>query len=214
MITNEQALELLMFAIVGDNRGVHDSNITLWREVSRQGGWTYEQGFRAVIEHRTFKPGVYLEAGHITQRVAEVRKDIRARWYCPAPPRELADDPAAEIAWRRRAAAEYVERNLALWAAGEPLDDAQSPLDDLAEKRGLLPAATGEASDARRAAVLGMRRFAAKTAVPEESPADRAAARAARVARWAAVDGCPSCDDEGMRAGVVCDHVEPQREAS
>lgn len=216
MITNEEALTLLEWALCGDNRNIDKANVMLWREVAKQGGWTYEQGVRAVIEHRTYKPGVYLEPGHVTQRVAEVRKDIRTRWYAPAPPLELADDPAAEIAWRRRAIAEFVDRNLSLWAQGEPLEEAPSPLGEVDEKRGELPSACPGDSEIKRAALAEMRRFTKRTAVEpskEEAAEERAQAVAARRARWAAVDVCELCDDEGARLGthghlVVCNHAE------
>jgi hypothetical protein len=223
MITNEEALTLLELALCGDNRTIDKANVMLWREVAKQGGWNLEQGMRAVIEHRTYKPGVYLEPGHVTQRVAEVRKDIRTRWYAPTPPLELADDPSAEIAWRRRVIAEFVERNLSLWAQGEPLEDAPLPTIEN-EKRGELPTAGPGDSQAKREALAQLRRFTWQTSMPERArtATEHALAIAARVGRWEAVDACELCDEEGVRRGgegqlITCTHPSlptPRRVAS
>ncbi len=214
MISREQALNLYKLTQVGDNRTAPDEmTIRLWREVSRQGRWTFEQALQAIIEHRTYRPGVYFEPGHVTLRVDEVRRDIRSRWYPPDPPRELADDPAAEIAWRLREAAAFLDRNLALWVAGEPLDAPAPPPPD--EKRCELPAAS---SPARRELLVSMRKFGQCTAAePPDPVAERAEARARQAAMWRAIDACRVCDDQGMRGGNVCVHprrAEPVQDAT
>lgn len=176
MITNEQAVELYELAQLGDNREVPPINkLKLWRAVAQQGGWTYEQGFRAIIEHRSENPGVYFEPGHISQRVAAVRAQIRNRWYCPDPPRHLADDPLAEIAWRRQSAEDFMQRNLAHWVVGEPLElSTGGEIENV--KRGELP--EGGDSAAMREALALVRSFTNRRRVPNArvSPEDSAAA--------------------------------------
>jgi hypothetical protein len=219
MITNVQALELYWTAQLTDHRDPPpDHVLTLWREVSKQGKWTYEQGMRAIIEHRTYKPGEYFEPGHITKRVMEVRKEIGGRWYCPDPPDHLFDDPRAEIEWRRRAQQEFMNRNLALWAEGEPFESINEVLGLENEKRGALPAAAAYDSPAKRAALEEIRKFSTRTRIPKEGVSEEERIRARdelRRKRWEAVDACGQCDDEGLNEhGFVCDHVQQKGSAA
>lgn len=216
MITNDEAITLLEMAASNDKRTIGKTDVMVWREVSKTAGWTFQQAARALIEHISFEAGVYLTPAHVTKRIAEVRKQIQTSWQQPPPPRELADRPAAEIAWRRSEAAAFAERNLDLWADGEPFEEPPSPVGDLNVKRGELPPGAAGDSLEKLAALAEIARFTKRTVIEstrEQGAELRAQAAAARRARWEAVDGCALCDDEGARLGthghlVVCNHVE------
>jgi hypothetical protein len=172
MITNEQALNLYELTQLGDNRKPPiPAQLMLWRKVSERGNWSYEQAVQAIIEFRSDHPGEYFEPGHVSTRVAELRKEIRQRWECPDPPYELADDPMAECQWRRRMCAEFTERNLARWTQGLPLAsvgqvfeiEGASPLSSRAD----FPAVQSGDHPDKVAAVMGMRQFSRKSQVPK-----------------------------------------------
>lgn len=165
MITNEQALNLYELTQLGDNRKPPlPAQLMLWRKISQQGAWSYEQAVQAIIEFRSGHPGEYFEPGHVSVRVAELRKQIRERWYCPDPPYELADDPRAELEWKRRAAEEFTERNLERWTSGLPLEKPEVALQLRPVPLTLVQ--QGDSAE-RRAARAEIGRFTAKTVVPK-----------------------------------------------
>jgi hypothetical protein len=166
VINDHEAAQLykLMTARRPRQGPVTDADLDYLMIMSQDGGWDYRQAVRAFVEHGNNHPGEFFEAGHITQRVKEVRKEIRARWYCPDPPRELAEDPRAEIEWRRRACDVFTDRNLALWASGQPLEKPEVALQ--LKPVPLTVPQQGDSAE-RRAARAQVRQLTAKTVVPK-----------------------------------------------
>lgn len=156
MISEQEAGKLSKLIAARDKRTIGDADLDLWLIMSQAGGWTYRQAVRAFVEHTNSRPGEWFEPGHVTQRVAELRKQIRERWYCPDPPRELGSDPRSEIEWRRQAAEEFVQRNLDRWASGQPLEELRPVLES---GGGVIQMFSGD-SVAKRAALAEVRRFA------------------------------------------------------
>jgi hypothetical protein len=167
MIAELEAGKLAKLIAARDKRTIGDADIDLWMIMAQSAGWNYRQAVRAFIEHSNEHPGEFFEPGHVAKRVAEVRKQISERWYCPDPPRELADDPRGEIVWRRQMAEAFMRHNLDLWAGGYPLAGSSPALVVENEKRGELPAVGSGDSPVKRAAIAEMRKFAQRTRIPK-----------------------------------------------
>lgn len=119
-MTPAEAAALLTFmASLDGRRDVSESAARAWAEVGQQQGWTLPLAMRAAAEHYGTET-TWAMPGHITARIEAARRaaDARARAALPEPPRELADDPRAELAWRRRTAARMAADALGAWAAG------------------------------------------------------------------------------------------------
>lgn len=169
MMTEDEIKSFMKMLVARDKRTVGHADVSFWLAMSEVGGWSYRQAVRAFIEHASSRPGEWFEPGHVTQRVDEVRAELKQRWYCPDPPRELGGDPRAEIEWRRNAAEEFMRVGLEGWAAGRPLPEPQVALESGGS--GVIRLFPGD-SDAKRAAVESVQRFARKHAVerPKRRP--------------------------------------------
>lgn len=122
-MTPAEVIDLLTLAAAYDRRTVGQSDVEAWGAMATKCGWVAAQARRAVLEHfdRSDRP---VMPSHINTIIDETRRSIRARFTeSITPPRELADDPRAEIAWRRQYTAEYVEHALDCWAAGRPIPE-------------------------------------------------------------------------------------------
>lgn len=114
-------LEEVLPGVDGHQRDAPEARA--WMTAAEDGGWSRAQlasALRTVC--RTFT-GFRIMPGHVEEQVRTDAAKVRDRWDCPPPPRELADDPRAEIAWRRRAFADYRDRALVAMAGGESLTD-------------------------------------------------------------------------------------------
>lgn len=126
-MTPAEVIDLLTLAAGYDRRTVGQTDVQAWGAMAAQCGWTSAHAQRAVLVHfeRSDRP---VMPAHINTIIDETRRGIRARFTeSITPPRELADDPRAEIAWRRQYAAEYVERALDAWALGQPIPEPEKP---------------------------------------------------------------------------------------
>lgn len=145
-----------------------------WMLAARAGRWTRAQVAAATLGLATSFTGFRVQPGHLAEQIAANRARIRGRWECPDPPRELADDPVAELVWRRRAAASFADRALLAMAAGGPVDEV--PLLLAPEPSGSRLLLT-EAAPAVRAEIE--RVLPTVGQLPESRPAPRRAPRAA-----------------------------------
>jgi hypothetical protein len=128
-MTPDEVIDLLTLAAAYDRRTVGQADVQAWGALATKCGWNAAHAQRAVLEHfdRSDRP---VMPAHINAIIAEITRSIRARFdFCITPPRELADDPRAEIAWRRQFTAEYIDRALDCWAAGEPIPEPERPME-------------------------------------------------------------------------------------
>jgi hypothetical protein len=128
-----------LFAVDGHPRGPED--VRVWMVAAQVGRWTRAQAAAATLTVVATWTGFRIMPGHVAEQIVADRARIRERWYCPDPPRHLGSDPAAEIAWRRRAQASYADRALMALAVGEPLEQVPLVLDIEPEPRLAIPAA-------------------------------------------------------------------------
>lgn len=194
-------------AMDGQPRGAVD--VRAWATAAAAERWTRAELAAAVIGVIATFTGFKILPGHVIEQVRANRDRIRARWYCPDPPRALADDPRAEIAWRRRAADSFRDRANTALATGQPLDDVPllaGPVEAdppaAVERRSALAEITAAIGDAHAVAKLDHHRVGE---AEFEQRRDEQRQRLARV--WAAVDACPRCDVTGQRPdGSTCTH--------
>lgn len=111
----------ILSGIDGQQRTADD--IDTWMLAAQVGGWSRAQLAAACLALASTFTGFRVQPGHMTEQINRNRDKIRTVWYCPDPPRELAEDPAAEIEWRRRAALDFADRATAALATGVPLDE-------------------------------------------------------------------------------------------
>lgn len=122
-ITNDDLRRVFRVLAGTDGHQRTADDVEAWALAARSGRWTRAQIAAATLTLASTFTGFRILPGHMAEQVRADRARIRERWYCPDPPRHLANDPAAELAWRRRAADDYRDRALAALAGGQPLDD-------------------------------------------------------------------------------------------
>ena len=126
-MTEQEIRALLAVAMADDNRKPGDAAVQSWLDHAERGGWTFATA-REAIRHHFATSTEYLTVAHINRILDDVRKRIREQIPGDvAPPRELRDDPVAEIAWRRSWLDGHVQRAMEAWAAGEPLPAVEQP---------------------------------------------------------------------------------------
>lgn len=116
MMTPDEVIDLLSLAAGFDQRTVGHDDVRAWGLIANEDDWTLPLACRALVEHAKIDP-MPARPAHIKAIIDGVRKKIRAQFtedVCP--PRELADDPRAEIEWRRKRVADYTQRALDCWA--------------------------------------------------------------------------------------------------
>lgn len=129
-MTADEVIDLLTMIAAFDQRTVGDDDVQAWLLIATAEDWTSPLAQRAVIEHyRRGGDRPRIKPGHITDTLTDLRRTI-SRTLLRAdlqPPRELADDPRAEITWRRDHARQITDRALAAWARGEDLPQLDPP---------------------------------------------------------------------------------------
>lgn len=163
-----------------DQRTVGGDDVQAWLIIANAEDWTLPLARRAVIEHhRRGGDRPRVKPGHITDTLAELRREIsRTVFHTPlVPPRELADDPRAEIAWRRDYARQVTDRALGAWARGEGLP-ALPPATSHAEARTDMAAAVSAVDPAIR--MLANRKAVPPVRRDEPADAGQAATRLAQ----------------------------------
>ncbi len=146
-------------------RNVGEGDVAAWHVIAVEEHWTWPRARRAAINyHRRDGDRPRIKPAHITDAIAAARKLARARFtedVCP--PRELADDPRAEIAWRRQRAVDWIGHALDAWT-----ETGEIPT-DLPQRR--------ELGDTERPALMARHedyseRFAVNVARDVAGPAD------------------------------------------
>lgn len=133
-MTPNETFDLLMLIAGFDQRTVGKSDVEIWHTMATECGWTWPLARRAVLDHH--KRGSdkrRITPAHITDAIDNARALIRKQVFCRdlVPPKDLADNPRAELDWRRRHIAAVTERALNAWANGEQLPAIEAaPADD------------------------------------------------------------------------------------
>ena len=128
-MTPDETIDLLTLIATFDQRTIGESDVAAWHTIATECGWTWPLARRAVVEHH--KRGSdrrRITPAHITDGIEQARAVIRKQVFSRdlVPPKHLAEDPRAELEWRRRHIAEVTERALNAWANGEPLPQLEA----------------------------------------------------------------------------------------
>ena len=115
-MTREDVIDVLSTIAVGDRRTVGRTDVEFWFTVL--GDLPKDAALEAVAKHFREKPGVWLEPGHIVERVKAMRRD------------ELEREPAAALDARQKALERKVAADVAELAATKSV-----PLDELKFRR-------------------------------------------------------------------------------
>lgn len=123
-MNQNEVVALLAMIAAYDQRTVGETDVLAWKTIADSEGWTYPLARRAVIEHhRRGGDRPRIKPGHITDTITNARALIRKQVFVRdlVPPRDLAENPRAELEWRRKHIAEVTERALTAWAEDRPL---------------------------------------------------------------------------------------------
>ncbi|CRK59046.1 hypothetical protein [Alloactinosynnema sp. L-07] len=115
-MTEDEVIDLLTLVAAGDRRTVGHADVEVWLGVAEDDGWTFPRARRALREHRRTSTD-WVTPAHLCAHITAARKTARSKFtedVCP--PQYLADDPRAEIAWRRQRADRWTEHALDVWA--------------------------------------------------------------------------------------------------
>lgn len=128
-MTPAETIDLLTLIATFDQRTVGEADVAAWQAIATECGWTWPLARRAVLEHHKRggdKPRI--RPAHITDTIDAARALIRRQVFSRdlVPPRELADNPRAELEWRRKHIADVTERALSAWANGQPLPQIEA----------------------------------------------------------------------------------------
>lgn len=123
-----RAVFKVLAGVDGHQRGTNDAET--WMLAARAGRWTRAQVAAAILALSSKFTGYRVQPGHMTEQINRNRDRVKAHWYCPDPPRDLGEDPAAEIAWRRWAATDFADRALLALANGDPVEEIPLLLDE------------------------------------------------------------------------------------
>lgn len=178
----------VLSVVDGHPRGADD--VEGWMLAATSGRWTRAQLAAGTIALTSAWTGFRIQPGHLAERITALRAQVRSRWSCPPPPRELRDDPAAESVWRRRAAVDFADRAMLALAAGRPLADVP-----------LVPSGSDDTPAALPAGQARLRELI-DNAFVAISPADDPTSAAVAVERRTALTRpCSFC---GSRRGEPC----------
>lgn len=126
-MNRNETIDLLTLIAGFDQRTVGEGDVAAWHVVADEEGWTWSLARRAAINyHKRGGDKPRIKPAHITDAIDAARADIRRTVLRTdlTPPRELADDPQAEIAWRRDYVRHATEVALAAWADDRPMPEA------------------------------------------------------------------------------------------
>jgi hypothetical protein len=122
-VTHDEVIDLLTLIAASDKRTVGQADVEVWHAVATADAWTFSRARHALIEHLRHNDAMVTPA-HINKIIDTARQRARAKLIGDInPPRDLADDPHAEIAWRRQHTTDYIEAALEAWAHGHPMPD-------------------------------------------------------------------------------------------
>lgn len=114
-MTPAEVTKLLALIAGFDRRTTSASDDLAWYAVADAAGWTYPLAERAVIEHFAHSTE-WLKPAHITQRIAEAKRTVKAAFQIPPHSAELADNGPAFAKWAGEQCVTHMQRGLAEWA--------------------------------------------------------------------------------------------------
>lgn len=126
-MNRNQIIDLLTLIAGFDYRTVGEGDVMAWLVIAEEEHWTWPLARRAAINyHRRGGDKPRITPARITDAIGEVRATIRRTVLRTdlTPPKELADDPRAEIAWRRDYVQHAMDAALAAWADDQPMPTA------------------------------------------------------------------------------------------
>lgn len=129
-MNRNETIALLALVAAYDRRTVGEADVEAWHTIATECGWTFPLARRALIDYK--KRGgdrPWLQPAHITDAIEAARATIRRQVFSRdlVPPKHLADDPRAELEWRRQHIAAITERALTAWASGQQLPQLEAP---------------------------------------------------------------------------------------
>lgn len=124
-----EIVDLLSLIATYDQRTVGQADVEAWFTIAEMAGWSFPLAQRAVAEYHVRggdKPRI--KPGHITDALDRVREAVRRNILNVEllPPLELADDPRAEIEWRRDEIKRIKQGALDEWAQTGALPRAET----------------------------------------------------------------------------------------
>lgn len=123
-MNRNEIIDLLTLVAGFDYRTVGEGDVMAWLVIAEEERWTWPLARRAAINyHRRGGDKPRITPARITDAIDEVRATIRRTVLRTdlTPPKELADDPRAELAWRRDYIQHATDTALAAWADDQPM---------------------------------------------------------------------------------------------
>ena len=123
-MTEDEVIDLLSLIAAFDQRTVGRADVQAWHTIAVEARWTWPLARRAVLDyHRSGGDKPRIRPAHVTDILSDLRRTAARLLFVEDinPPRELADDPRAEIEWRRTYVRDQVDQALHAWAEGKPL---------------------------------------------------------------------------------------------
>lgn len=115
MMTAAEVTKLLSLIASLDGRTTGPTDDLVWFAVAEAAGWTYPLAERAVIEHFAHSTE-WLKPAHITQRIDEARRAVRAAFQLPPHSAEFVDTGLEFTRWAGEQCVNHMQRGLAEWA--------------------------------------------------------------------------------------------------
>ena len=115
MMTAAEVSKLPSLAARLDGRTTDAADDLAWFAVAQAAGWTYPLAERAVIEHFAHSTE-WLKPAHITQRITEAKRTVKAAFQIPSHSADLADNGPAFAKWAGEQCVNHMQRGLAQWA--------------------------------------------------------------------------------------------------
>jgi hypothetical protein len=128
-VNRNEIIDLLTLIAGWDYRTVGEGDVMAWLVIAEEEHWTWPLARRAAINyHRRGGDKPRITPARITDAIDEVRATIRRTVLRTdlTPPKELAEDPRAEIAWRREYIQHTTDTALAAWADDQPMPTASA----------------------------------------------------------------------------------------
>lgn len=120
-MTEDEIVDLLTLIAAYDQRTVGRADVQAWHMIAVEARWSWPLARRAVIDfHVSGGDKPRIKPAHITDTIRDLRRSMGRALFTKdiTPPKELADNPAAEIEWRRNFTRRAIDDALHAWAEG------------------------------------------------------------------------------------------------